>query len=118
MEITDATRSLSALAQETRLSAYRLLVQAGPDGVPAGRIAEALDVPPATLSFHLSHLANAGLVGVRREGRSIIYNADYGAMSALMGFLTENCCAGELDCDLPACETDAGSAPPKKVASR
>ncbi len=102
MEISEALRSLSALSQETRLAAFRLLVEAGREGLAAGQIAEALDVPPATLSFHLSHLASAGLVGMRRRGRSIIYHADYATMTGLMAYLTENCCQGADDCGVPA----------------
>ena len=87
-------RSLSALAQEHRLAAFRLLVQAGEEGVAAGVLADKLDVPPSSMSFHLAQLANAGLVTQRRESRSIIYSADYAAMNGLMGYLTENCCGG------------------------
>ena len=94
MKINDAVSTLSALAQESRLSVFRLLVRQGPAGMAAGAIAEKLGVPPATLSFHLTQLSGAGLVTSRREGRSIIYAADYQGMNALMEFLTENCCAG------------------------
>lgn len=94
METTDAIRALGALAQETRLAIYRLLVQAGPEGRAAGTIGEALSIPPATLSFHLAQLAGAGLVRPRQEGRFIYYSADFGSMNALVGFLTENCCGG------------------------
>lgn len=94
METTDAIKSLGALAQETRLAIYRLLVQAGPEGRAAGVIGEQLGIPPATLSFHLAQLAGAGLVRSRQDGRFIYYSADFGAMNALVGFLTENCCGG------------------------
>jgi ArsR family transcriptional regulator, arsenate/arsenite/antimonite-responsive transcriptional repressor len=94
MQANRVIRALSALAQEHRLAAFRLLVQAGEDGVAAGVLAEKLDVPPSSMSFHLAQLANAGLVTQRRESRSIIYMADYAAMNALMGYLTENCCGG------------------------
>ncbi len=94
METTDAIKALGALAQETRLAIYRLLVQAGPEGRAAGTIGEKLGIPPATLSFHLAQLAGAGLVRPRQEGRFIIYSADFGSMNALVGFLTENCCGG------------------------
>ena len=87
-------RALSALAQDHRLAAFRLLVEAGARGMAAGALAERLDVPPSSMSFHLAQLAHAGLVTQRRESRSIIYAADYGAMNALMGYLTENCCEG------------------------
>jgi ArsR family transcriptional regulator len=94
MEMTQAIDALAALAQEKRLAAYRLLVEAGPEGLPAGRIGEALDLPGATLSFHLAHLSRAGLVKSRQEGRYVIYSADFQNMNQLVGFLTENCCGG------------------------
>ena len=94
MQADRVIRALSALAQEHRLAAFRLLVQAGEQGVAAGVLAEKLDVPPSSMSFHLAQLANAGLVTQRRENRSIIYSADYAAMNGLMDYLTENCCGG------------------------
>ena len=94
MKTQDAVSALAALAQETRLSIFRLLVQAGPDGVPAGRIGEKLKVPPATLSFHLKELARAGLVTSEQEKQFIYYAADYGRMAELMTYLTQNCCQG------------------------
>jgi len=94
VETNQAIEALSALAQETRLKVYRLLVEAGPQGVPAGKIGEQLDLPPATLSFHLAHLARAGLARSRQEGRFVIYSADFRKMDALVGYLTENCCGG------------------------
>lgn len=90
--MTRIVDALAALAQETRLKAYRLLVEAGPQGLPAGRIGEALELPPATLSFHLAHLARAGLVQSRAQGRFVIYSADFQNMNRLVGYLTENCC--------------------------
>ena len=90
----DAVEALSALAQQTRLQVYRLLVEAGPEGLPAGRIGEKLDLPPATLSFHLAQLARAGLARSRQDGRFVIYSADFRNMNALVGYLTENCCGG------------------------
>ena len=87
-------RALGALAQEHRLAAFRLLVESGPEGLPAGALAQSLSLPSSSLSFHLAQLANAGLVNPRREGRSIIYSADFAAMNALVAYLTENCCAG------------------------
>lgn len=90
--------ALAALAQEHRLAAFRLLVQAGAGGLPAGAVSERLGLPPSSMSFHLAQLAHAGLVTQRRESRSIIYSADYAAMNALMGYLTENCCGG-VPCD-------------------
>lgn len=95
MKIKDAVWSLSALAQETRLSLYRLLVQKGPEGLAASEIATRLDVPVSTLSFHLKELSHAGLIAPRQEGRFIYYSANFGAMNALVGFLTENCCGGQ-----------------------
>ncbi len=94
MEMIAAIDALGALAQETRLSLFRLLVQAGPAGLPAGTLAERLDVPAPTLSFHLAQLKHAGLLACKREGRSLIYAADFAAMSALVAFLTDNCCQG------------------------
>jgi DNA-binding transcriptional ArsR family regulator len=92
MELRQAAAALAALAQETRLGIFRLLVVAGPEGMSAGRIAEEMKLPPATLSFHLAHLARAGLARSRQEGRFIFYSADFGSMNALVGYLTENCC--------------------------
>ena len=94
METFDAVTALSALAQEHRLAVFRLLVQVGPEGIPAGQVAEALDLAPNTLTFHFDRLRGAGLVTVRRDGRSMIYAAQFEAMNALLGFLTENCCQG------------------------
>jgi DNA-binding transcriptional ArsR family regulator len=94
METNEAVSTLAALAQSTRLAAFRYLVKAGPGGAPAGEVAEALDVAPATLSFHLKELEHAGLVISRREGRRIFYSAGYGAMRGLMDYLTEDCCQG------------------------
>jgi len=92
--MTQIVDALAALAQETRLKVYRLLVEAGPDGLSAGRIGEELDLAPATLSFHLAHLSRTGLVRSRQEGRFVIYNADFQNMNQLVGYLTENCCGG------------------------
>lgn len=99
-------RALGALAQEHRLAVFRLLVQAGPDGMAAGALAEGVGVPPSSMSFHLAQLANAGLVAQRRAGRSIIYAADYGAMNGLMAYLTENCCGGAGCLPGAACSPD------------
>lgn len=105
MEKIEAIGALAALAQETRLDVFRLLVQAGPDGMPAGQIGERLSLPSATLSFHLNQLKQAGLVTFRREGRSLIYMAEYDAMNALLGYLTENCCQGDAaGCDVGICD--------------
>lgn len=101
MKNADAVVLLSALSQETRLAVFRLLVQQGPDGLPAGQIADRLDISPATLSFHLKELTNAGLTLSRQDGRFVIYSANYKAMDRLLSFLTENCCAGT-PCQAPA----------------
>lgn len=95
MENKTAVQAFGALAQGTRLSVYRLLVTAGPDGFAAGMIAEKLDLPPATLSFHLKELGLANLVRSRQEGRSIIYSANFDTMIGLVSFLTEDCCGGK-----------------------
>ena len=97
-----AIEALAALAQDTRLQIHRLLVEAGPEGVSAGRIGEALGLAPATLSFHLAQLARAGLAQGRQEGRFIIYSADFRRMNELVGYLTENCCGGRACGPLPA----------------
>lgn len=102
MKITDAIRALDALAQETRLSIFRILVRTssrkmGEGGLAAGEIGAELGVSPATLSFHLKELANAGLVTSRREGRSIVYSANFAAMQGLLGFLLKDCCQGTCD---------------------
>jgi ArsR family transcriptional regulator len=95
METQNALNALSALAQETRLDIFRRLVQAGPDGLTAGRIGEVLALPPATLSFHLKELTRAGLLSARQEGRFIYYATQFQTMNALVGYLTENCCGGK-----------------------
>jgi ArsR family transcriptional regulator len=95
METIRAVQSLSALAQGSRLSIFRLLVQAGPAGMAAGSIGEKLDLPPATLSFHLAGLTRAGLARSRQEGRFVIYSVDFESINALVAFLTENCCGGQ-----------------------
>ena len=94
MEKSDAIAALAALAQDNRLDVFRLLVQAGPEGMPAGAVAEALDLAPNTLTFHFDRLRVASLVTVRREGRSMIYAARFETMNDLLGFLTDNCCGG------------------------
>jgi ArsR family transcriptional regulator, arsenate/arsenite/antimonite-responsive transcriptional repressor len=108
METKQAVASLAALAQETRLSIFRLLVEAGPEGVPAGAIGEKLAVPPATLSFHLKELAHTGLIVARQQGRFIYYTADFEHMAALMSFLTQNCCRGMPQECLSVVETALG----------
>ena len=99
-----AVSALAALAQDNRLDVFRLLVQAGPDGMPAGRVAEALRLAPNTLTFHFDRLRDAGLVTVRRDGRSMIYAARFETMNGLLAFLTENCCKGALCAPEAACK--------------
>ena len=103
METKQAVESLGALAQDTRLAIFRLLVQAGGEGKAAGQIGEALALPPATLSFHLAGLTRAGLAQSRQEGRFVIYTANFEGMNALVAFLTENCCSGAA-CAPAACQ--------------
>ena len=102
MEESEAIRSLAALAQPMRLRAFRALVVAGADGCTPGQLGEALAVAPAALSFHLKELANAGLVAQQRDGRNLIYRAEFGQMTALLGYLTENCCQGMACVPAPA----------------
>jgi ArsR family transcriptional regulator, arsenate/arsenite/antimonite-responsive transcriptional repressor len=106
METRDVVVALEALAQDSRLGIFRLLVEAGPDGLPAGQIAERMKFPAPTLSFHLAQLRHAGLISCRRDGTSLIYSAEFGAMNELVGFMTENCCGGDT----------AQCAPVRKVA--
>jgi DNA-binding transcriptional ArsR family regulator len=95
MKTKETVRALAALAQDTRLAVFRLLVQQGPSGMAAGEIAVALEISPATLSFHLKELSHAGLVLSRQEGRFVFYSANFDAMNGLLAFLTENCCAAD-----------------------
>lgn len=106
MEKTDAVAALTALAQDNRLDVFRLLVRAGPQDMSAGAVAETLELAPNTLTFHFDRLRQAGLITVRRDGRSMIYAARFETMNALLDYLTENCCQG------PPC------APDKKRASK
>jgi ArsR family transcriptional regulator len=108
MEMTMAVAALGALAQTTRLSIFRSLVQAGADGRLPGELGTELGIPPATLSFHLKELSRAGLALAEQRGRTIRYRADFAAMTALVGFLTENCCGGQACLPAPACCPDAG----------
>lgn len=108
MKTKDAVVALAALAQESRLKVYRLLVQAGPEGLAAGSIADRLGLPPPTLSFHLKELSNAGLAQSRQDGRYVIYSANFGNALKLVNFLTENCCGGQ-SC-LPVCAPAAAVA--------
>ena len=102
MKKQDIITALAALAQDNRLDAFRLLVQAGPAGMPAGAVAETLGLAPNTLTFHFDRLREAGLVDVRRDGRSMIYSARFDTMNALVGYLTENCCGGRAEQCAPA----------------
>jgi DNA-binding transcriptional ArsR family regulator len=111
MQSTSVIRALAALAQEHRLAAFRLLVQAGPQGMAAGAIAERLGLPASSLSFHLAQLTHAGLVTSERHGRWIVYHADYTAMDGLLAYLTENCCGGT------PCLPETGC-PPAGLATR
>jgi ArsR family transcriptional regulator len=104
MDSSATIRALAALAQEHRLAAFRLLVQAGQEGLPAGALAEKLGMASSSMSFHLAALAHAGLVSQRRQSRMIIYSANYAAMNGLMAYLTENCCGGQACVDpVPCC---------------
>jgi ArsR family transcriptional regulator len=116
MKKPQALAGLSALAQENRLDTFRLLVQAGSEGMPAGEVAATLGLPPNTLTFHFDRLREAGLITVRREGRSMIYAANYQAMNALLGYLTENCCKGAASGCAPS--TCAPAAAKKQVRER
>lgn len=117
MEGSTAVAALGALAQEHRLALFRLLVQAGEEGMPAGAIAETLGVPNSSLSFHLAQLSKADLVHQERRHRSIIYRANYASMNELVGYLMENCCAGAGCGAVSACEAEpTQSAPERKSA--
>lgn len=116
MDSHAAVSALGALAQEHRLALFRLLVQSGADGMPAGAIAQALGVPNSSLSFHLAQLSKAGLVQQEKRHRSIIYRADYAAMNDLVGYLMENCCAGA-DCGTPPGCADILQAQPERKSA-
>jgi DNA-binding transcriptional ArsR family regulator len=109
METLDALTALAALAQENRLKVFRLLVQAGPTGMQAGELAEALGVPPNTLTFHFDRLRMADLVASQRDGRAVIYRARYETMNALLAYLSENCCGGVPCGPGQNCEANADS---------
>lgn len=112
-----ALSAFSALSQDTRLSIVRLLVQAGPDGIAAGDVADEIGVSASNLSFHLKELQHAGLVEARREARSIIYSADYGALRGLIGFLMKDCCGGRPEICDPVIDA-AACCPPAKRKTR
>jgi ArsR family transcriptional regulator len=115
MKANDVVEALGALAHEHRLGIYRLLVEQGPRGMPAGHIASKLGLVPSSLTFHLQALHRAGLISQRRESRQLIYSADFDTMNGLVGYLTENCCAGGGEC-APACKP-ARSTSARRVAS-
>jgi DNA-binding transcriptional ArsR family regulator len=109
MKTPQAVGALGALAHETRLEVFRLLVQRGPDGLPAGVIAQTLKLPPSSLTFHLQQLTHAGLITQRRLSRQLFYAADFAAMNAVVGYLTENCCGG--GACAPACQPEKPGKP-------
>jgi ArsR family transcriptional regulator len=113
MEKIDAVAALAALAQDNRLDVFRLLVEAGPEGMPAGEVANTLKLAPNTLTFHFDRLRMAGLVTVRRDGRSMIYAARFETMNTLLGYLTENCCQGR-SCTPAKRRAGAASGPRRK----
>ena len=104
MEAKQVVDALGALAHEHRLRAYRLLVEAGPDGLSAGTIAERLEIAPSSLTFHVQHLHRAGLITQRRDCRQLFYAADFDSMNLLVGYLTENCCGSGSSACVTACE--------------
>ena len=122
METKTAVRALAALAQETRLSIFRLLVEVGPQGIAAGDIGQRLGVAPATLSFHLKEMSHAALIAPRQQGRFVYYAANFEHMAALMSFLTQNCCKGMPEECLTVVETALGRccspSPSKRKAER
>lgn len=117
MKHSKAVTAFSALGHEHRLAVYRLLVEAGPEGLSAGVIAGRLGIPPSSLTFHTQALLRAGLISQRRDSRLLIYTADFDAMNALVSYLTENCCGGVRSCE-PACETEVNVAAVAKKRRR
>ena len=120
METSKVLQALAALAQETRLAVYRLLVEHAPEGLPAGQIAERLEIPPPSLSFHLKELWRAGLIAPSQVSRFVWYRADLAAMNGLVAYLTENCCRSSAVCD-PVCAPTMAKRPvtvPKPVSKR
>jgi ArsR family transcriptional regulator, arsenate/arsenite/antimonite-responsive transcriptional repressor len=115
MKSVDAIAALGALAHEHRLAIFRLLVEQGPDGLPAGVIAESIGLVPSSLTFHLQHLTRSGLLTQRRQSRQIFYSADFAAMNALVGYLTDNCCAASGAC---AADCQPAIAAPRRAAKK
>ncbi len=118
LQTRDAVLALEALAQQSRLDIFRLLVEAGPAGMPAGAIAGRMALPAATLSFHLAQLKHAGLLACRRDGRSLIYSAEFAVMNALVAFLTDNCCGGNTACCVPAAPSQSCMPAPGPASRR
>lgn len=117
VDASSAVGALGALAQDHRLALFRLLVQAGGEGMSAGAIAEALGVPNSSLSFHLAHLTRAGLIDQERQSRSLVYRANYAAMNALVGYLMENCCGGATCAPAAACGVEAALTQAKRKSA-
>ena len=115
MRTRQVIEALGALAHEHRLSIFKLLVERGPPGLPAGQIAERVGLVPSSLTFHLQNLERAGLLSRRRESRQLIYSADFGAMNELLGYLTENCCAGSAQC-ASGCSPTTAARPVKRTS--
>ncbi|GGX22729.1 transcriptional regulator [Pigmentiphaga litoralis] len=111
MEMKTAARALTAIGNESRLLVYRMLIEAGPAGLPAGKLAELAGMPPSSLSFHLKELVHADLLEARHEGRFVIYAAKYQTMTDLIGFLTDNCCGGNpcMPVAAPCCDSESTS---------
>lgn len=116
MKAPAVIEALGALAHEHRLAIYKLLVERGPGGLAAGQIGAKVKLVPSSLTFHLQSLERAGLINQRRESRQLIYSADYEAMNGVVGYLTENCCAGSSDC-APGCKPAGASQPKRTVAA-
>ena len=117
MQSAKAVAALGAIAHEHRLAAFRMLVERGPEGMPAGEIAERLKIPPSSLTFHIQQLLHAGLVTQRRLGRQLIYAADFAAMNGLIAYLTENCCGRGAAC-APACKPSVPAAATRRQTHR
>ena len=117
MDSGQAVQALAALAHDTRLEVYRMLVEQGPNGLSAGVIADRLGIPPSSLTFHVQHLHRVGLISQRRLSRQLIYAADFDTMNGLVGFLTENCCGRGVAACVPVRSTDAGAKSRRKKSA-